>query len=166
MATTFYTPQYFNTYELCDKEFYLAAKKANEVYIYWQFNPLVLITADRLRKRYGPGLVNNWYEGGHLSQRGLRTSATSKTGAMFGPHKRGAALDMNFKHATPAEMWEDMKKAGCFKPGFRDNINSTNECFEHIGRVEMTISGKPITWFHFDIWNSQNPDGSIDQLHV
>lgn len=162
---TFYRPKYLKAFELCDRAYYNLAKAVNEEYIYWQFNPLVLVTADLLRERFGPITVNNWNVGGSLSQRGLRTN--DSTGAMFGPHKRGAALDCNFKDADTASILEAMKNAGCFEPGFKDRTNlGKDECFRHIGRVELTSNGKPITWLHFDIWNAQNADGSIWGLYL
>lgn len=162
---TFYKPKYLTAQELCDKEYYTAAAKVEAEYIFWQFNPLVLVTVDKLRERFGGVTVNNWHIGGPFSQRGLRTN--NSTGAMFGPHKRGAALDCNFKNAEPEEIRELMRKAGCFAPGFKDRTNLGNdECFRHIGRVEMTQNGNPINWFHFDIWNCQNTDGSILGLRV
>lgn len=161
---TFYTPKYLKAHELCDREFYNAAKKVNEIYVFWQFNPLVLMTADLLRERYGSITVNNWFTGGSLSQRGLRSN--DSTGAFFGPHKRGAALDCNFKNATPEEIRKDMERLGCYKPGFKSNFTDVSACFQHIGRVENTEKGKQITWFHFDIWNSQATDGSIIKLDI
>lgn len=161
---TFYRPKYLKASELCDRAYYNLAKAANEEYIYWQFNPLVLLTADLLRERFGAITVNNWNIGGNLSQRGLRTN--DSTGAMFGPHKRGAALDCNFKDADTAAILEVMKNAGCFKPGFKDRTNlGKDECFRYMGRVELTNNGKPITWLHFDIWNAQNTDGSVWGLY-
>lgn len=161
---TFYTPKYLKSFELCDKDFYTAAKSAREEYIFWQFNPLVLMTADLLRERYGSITVNNWMSGGPWSQRGLRSN--DSTGAVFGPHKRGAALDCNFKNATAEEVRKDMEKFGCFKPGFKSAFTKDSACFQHIGRVEDTLKGAQISWFHFDIWNSQADDGSIIKLAV
>lgn len=164
MSFPFYKPQYLIAQELCDPEYYKKAKAVNEDYIFWQFNPYVLITADLLRKRYGGITINNWNVGGPYSQRGLRTN--DATGAVFGPHKRGAALDCNFKNATAEEVRADMAKAGCFKAGFKSNVKQVDECFQYIGRVENTDNRKQISWFHFDIWNCQNTDGSIIKLDL
>lgn len=157
---TFYKSEFLKPHELCSKEFYEKAAAVNVEYIYWQFNPLVLVTVDMLRKRFGAVTVNNWKAGGSFQNRGLRTEGS--VGATFSPHKRGAALDCNFKNATPEEIRKVMADAGCFKAGFKDRTNlGENECFRHIGRVETTSNGTEITWFHFDIWNCQNTDGSI-----
>lgn len=162
-----YRPEHVSAHELVWKDLYLELEKINQTdKILWQFNPLVLRTADLLRKKYGSITVNNWKSGGSLQLRGLRPDDTS-TGAMLSAHKRGAALDCNFKNASAEEIREDMKKLGCFKPGFRSSVfTKENECFQYIHRVESTISGKPISWFHFDIFNCYNTDGSVMQLHV
>lgn len=159
--STLYIPKYLKPEELCDRDFYNKVKNATSTeVIFWQFNPYVLMTADMLRERFGAITVNTWSVGGNLSQRGLRTN--DSTGAAFGPHKRGAALDCNFKDASAIEIRNVMKEAGCFKPGFKSRTDlGKDECFKYIGRVEMNQNGKPITWFHFDIWNNQNADGSI-----
>lgn len=158
---TFYTPKHLQPQELCSKTFYNQVKEKGRIeYILWQFNPYVLITADKLRERFGAITVNNWNTGGSWNNRGLRTD--DSVGATFSPHKRGAALDCNFKDATAEEVREAMRKAGCFEPGFKDRTNlGQDECFRYIGRVELTQGGKPISWFHFDIWNNQNQDGSV-----
>lgn len=161
-----YTPKYLKPHELVDKATYNKAKSMGKLhYIYWQFNPLVLITADMLRERFGAVTVNNWYTGGSFQERGLRSSSTS-TGATFSAHKVGAALDCNFKDASAAEVRRVMRELGCFKPGFRDNITKESECFKHIGRIENTQNGKQISWFHFDICNCYNADGSIVSLDI
>lgn len=159
---TFYKPKYLSADELVDRATYNDCKNRGILeYIFWQFNPLVLITADLLRERFGAITVNNWNHGGSFQNRGLR-NIDSGVGSKYSAHKRGAALDCNFADASAVEIREIMKKAGCFKPGFKDRTDlGEDECFRHIGRVEMTQSGKPISWFHFDIWNNQSADGSI-----
>lgn len=163
---TFYTPKYLKAWELCDEKYYKAVQSdgGGDQRIFWQFNPLVLMTADMLRERFGSLTVNNWRSGGSFSQRGLRTN--DSTGAMFGPHKRGAALDCNFANATAEAIRAEMEKAGCFLPGFRSRVTKDTACFQYIGRVENLSGGKQISWFHFDIWNCQNADGSIIKLDV
>lgn len=161
---TFYTPKYIAPDELVDKATYNAIKKAygNLDRVLWSFNPLVLMTADMLRERFGAITINNWSIGGSFQQRGLRIDTS--TGAPYSAHRRGAALDCNFKNATAQEVRNEMKKCGCFNAGFKDrkDLNKSNgECFKYIGRVETTQNGKPITWFHFDIWNNQSQNGSV-----
>ena len=46
-----YKPRYFKLYELVPKEFYELYK--DNPYAYYIFDPRILVTADRLRKRYG-----------------------------------------------------------------------------------------------------------------
>lgn len=161
-----YKPEFISARELVWKELYLQVEKQKATdRIFWQFNPLVLKTADMLRKRYGSITINNWHSGGTLQQRGLRPDDTS-VGAALSAHKRGAALDCNFAGASAEEVREDMKKLGCFKPGFRDNSTQESECFKYIHRIEATLNGKQISWFHFDIFNCYNLDGSIMILNV
>ena len=161
-----YEPKRLIPQEVVPKSIYEAAVKANRVNrIFWQFNPYVLMTADMLADRYGSILVNNWHKGGDLNERGLRLDSSS-TGELFSAHKRGAALDCNFKNATAEEVRNDMEKYGCFKPGFKSNLNKNNEIFRYINRIECTLKGKSISWFHFDIFNCYNDDGSIMRLNV
>jgi hypothetical protein len=161
-----YTPKYFKAYELVGPVMYNKAIKANaERRLFYVFNPFLLMTADLLREKYGPATINNWKVGGTLKERGLRDPDTS-TGALFSAHKFGCALDMSFKNATAEEIREEMKKVGCFDPGFRYNTPKGAEHFKYIHRVESTLNGKPISWFHMDIYNSFNEDGSIISLNV
>lgn len=164
--SVFYTPKYLKPEELVPREMYQDLKRLGKIeYILWQFNPLVLMTADLLRERFGAITVNNWHSGGSWQNRGLRL--TSAVGAKYGPHLRGAALDCNFKDATPPEIRKEMEKAGCFEPGFKNKKNfGEDACFKYIGRVENTQNGKQIGWFHFDIWNNQPTDGSILRFDV
>lgn len=161
-----YRPEHLTAKELVWKELFEKYNKMNKTdRILYVFNPLVLKTGDMLRKKYGAITINNWFYGGSLQYRGLRPFGHGE-GAALSAHMFGAALDCNFKDATAEEIREDMRKAGCFKPGFRSNIPQGFECFKYIHRVECTEGGKPISWFHFDIFNAYNDDGSIVQLHV
>ena len=161
-----YRPKYLGADELVWKDLYVQLEKQKRTdRIFWQFNPLVLMTADLLREKYGAITVNNWSGTGSFQNRGLRPDDSS-VGAALSAHKRGAALDCNFRNASAEEIRQDMKKAGCFKPGFKNNVPPGYDCFKYINRVESTLSGKPISWFHFDIFNCYNPDGSIIELHV
>jgi len=161
-----YRPEHLSAYELVWRELYEQQEKKKQTdKLFWVFNPLVLKTADLLRKKYGSITINNWKSGGSLQLRGLRPEETS-VGAGLSAHKFGAALDCNFRDATPEEMREDMKKLGCFKPGFRDNVSPEAECFRYIHRIENTLNGKQINWFHFDIFNCYNANGSILVLDI
>jgi hypothetical protein len=161
-----YIPKYFKLYELVGPEFYaLVTKQKLEQKAFGIFDTYLLITADLLRERYGTATINNWFNGGSLKERGLREMNTG-TGAVLSAHKFARAFDMNFKNATAEEVREDMRKGGCFKPGFRFDPTKGFECFKNIHRVESTMDGKPISWFHMDRFNHYNEDGSIVQLHV
>lgn len=161
-----YTPKYVTAKELVYKDLYKLYEKKNQLYkLFYVFNPFVLMTADALRARYGAITINNWAYGGSMENRGLRKPDTS-VGSELSAHKFGAALDCNFKDATAVEIRQDMEKYGCFEPGFRVNFTKEAECFRYIHRVEMTQGKKPISWFHFDIFNCYNADGSIMRLDV
>jgi hypothetical protein len=62
-----------------------------------------------LRDHFGPCMVNNWHEGGHLQERGLRPSSTTQ-GAVYSQHKYGRAFDCSFRNATPREVFDEIRK--------------------------------------------------------
>jgi len=166
-----YTPSHIKPYELVPQEFYehltqVYKKTPNKLnLIFSMFNPTLLWTADHLRKRYGLITINNWYYGGSLKYRGWRPMDCS-VGAMLSTHKMGTGLDADFKDATAEEIRQDLIKHGAQKAGFRSNFGESAECFKHITRVEHTLKGKAISWFHFETGNIYNPDGSVIFLHL
>jgi hypothetical protein len=159
-----YTPKYIRPHELVPKHIYEHAKKlGNLSKIYFLFNPVVLLTCDLLRKRYGPITINNWQYGGGLQYRAWRPFDCTQ-GAAFSLHKSGNAIDANFKNATAEEIRQEMLKDGANKKGYRSNTKLAH--FEHIHRVEHRLKGKAISWFHFDIGNMYDPEGSIIFLEI
>ena len=95
----------------------------------------LLITLDRLRKRYGKMTVNNWKFGGPRQWSGLRTEL-SPCGTIYSQHRFGRAADALFADVTAEQVRNDAL------------ANPNDECFEHIGSIELGIS-----WFHFDTRN-------------
>ncbi len=95
----------------------------------------LLITLDRLRKRYGPMTVNNWFWGGEREWSGLRTS-DSPFYSRYSQHSFGRAADCLFSAVTVDEVREDILA----KPD--------EPIFEFIGSVELGVS-----WLHFDVRN-------------
>lgn len=94
-----------------------------------------LITLDRLRERYGRMQMNTYHWGGSDQWRGLRTSDSpyySKTSQ----HSFGRAGDPIFADVTAEQVRQDAL------------ANPDDECFEHIGSIELGTS-----WFHFDTRN-------------
>ena len=93
----------------------------------------ILITADRIRKRYGPILINTYCFGGNHQYRGWR-EFDCPVGADYSQHKFGRALDMEPVKVTVEEIREDIRKGGRSDP-----------VFQLIGRVENRTS-----WLHID----------------
>ncbi len=130
-----YKPQHFADYELFDKDFYAQALPQLGERIFIIYDVRVLITADRLRKRFGAIKVNDWHWGGGFNFRGYRPPGCT-VGAEFSQHRFGRALDMDPLHATAEEIREDI-------------IAKPNEAtYEYITAIETDIS-----WLHFDVRN-------------
>ena len=160
-----YTPKYVKLYELVPESYYNDIEKKGLLSKgFMIFNPLVLETIDMLREKYGPVTINNWKSGGSYQYRGFRPT-NSSVGAFLSAHKFGEAMDCNFKNATASEIRKDMEKYGCFKPGFKTNYSKEAECFKYINRIEVYSNGVEITWFHFDMANDYNDDGSIKKVN-
>lgn len=109
------------------------------------FDQLALVTLDRLRKRYGSCLVNNWKafspeDALDLSKKHIfRFSGfrpwECEEGATLSEHRMFRAFDCKFRNVTPVEIWADMQA----------KTNAPE--FEHIQRIEA-FDG--MSWFHFD----------------
>mgnify|MGYP000140665960 CR=1 FL=1 len=95
----------------------------------------VLITADRLRKRYGAMTVNNWKWGGDRQWSGLRTPQ-SPYYRQFSQHSFGRAIDAIFNDVTAEEVRQDIL------------ANPEHKDFELIMSIEAEVS-----WLHFDVRN-------------
>jgi len=95
----------------------------------------LLITLDRLRKRYGPMTVNNYYWGKDREWSGLRTK-DSPYYSPYSQHSFGRAADCLFKKISAAEVRKDILN------------NPTDPDFELIGSLELDVS-----WLHFDVRN-------------
>jgi hypothetical protein len=139
-----YTPEHFRIEELVGPEFH-QVNKARGAMMFMAFDQLALVTLDRLRKRYGPIVVNNWQAGGTFKESGLREMGTG-TGAALSQHKFGRAFDCKFRNITPAEVWAELQAS--------PNLS----CFEFIQRIE---AGAGMTWFHFDTGGHDRYDMAI-----
>ena len=117
------------------------------------FDNRVLITADRLRDRYGAIHCNNWFWGGPFSQRGFR-DPFSPTGARRSDHKAGRALDVHFGRVSAEQVRMDIL------------ADPWHEDFLFITSLEMSIGGKPISWLHFSTRNHDKLRFGIEQLHL
>lgn len=130
-----YKPRRFQLYEWLPRDFY------DQYYpIYsenlWDilFSYQIRYTADRLRQRYGPMIMNDWFwrnENGH-QYRGYRP-LDCKIGAKLSQHKMGNALDAKFRYKKVEDIRVDI-------------LNDPNHMdFKYITCVERDIS-----WLHVD----------------
>ena len=147
-----YVSKYLEPHELVDKET-LDSVGGSAIRVSMLFDDRLLVTADKLRERYGVIHCNNWFWGGRFSQRGLR-SPFSETGAKFSDHKFGRALDVHFNNITAQEVRQDI-----LNDPFCDD-------FKYITVLEMTLNGKPISWLHFGTRNWDKKNNEIQQLHI
>jgi len=126
-----YKPEHFKTQEWVPPGIYkLRGEKSLEV-----LNPLILITADRLRKRYGPITINNWLWGGARKYSGFRPKHCSE-GASLSQHRLGNALDGLVQRVSAEEVRQDILG------------NPDLEEFEYITSLEMGVN-----WLHVDCRN-------------
>ena len=126
-----YKCEYFKVHELVPPHVYDArGEKAWEL-----LDKRLLQTLDRLRRRYGPMTVNNYYWGGDREWSGLRTS-DSPYYSPYSQHTFGRAADCLFKTISVEQV--------------RREILSTPNApeFELIGSIELDVS-----WLHFDVRN-------------
>jgi len=109
-----------------------------EATVHWTkvWDKRILITADRLRERYGPMLCNTYVFGGNHQFRGWRPWKCS-VGATYSQHKFGRAIDLEPVQVTVNEIHADMRRRGREIPAF-----------EYVGRVE---DAPGMTWLHVDI---------------
>ncbi len=139
-----YKPNYFTLREVLPQNFYANYKPVRGDKLWLLFDPRVLITADRIRERYGKMVANTWAWRGSHNFRGYRP-ANTEVGAEFSQHKFGRALDL-----VPIEVEVEEIR--------RDIIAQPNrETFKHITAIELNVS-----WLHFDTrnWN-KNENGLL-----
>ncbi len=91
------------------------------------------ITADQLRKKFGPMTVNNWHLGGNRLWSGLRTE-DSPYGSRYSQHRFGRAMDSLFSSSNVDDV--------------RAYILDNPDEFPLIGSIEINTS-----WLHFDVRN-------------
>lgn len=130
----FYKPKFFRIEELVDKPtFDRFGERA------WMFfNPVFLRSLDRVRYHFDAAVtVNNWANGGHLSQRGLRVG--TPVGAAYSQHKLGNAGDYDVAGYSAEEVRQEILK----KKDHHD--------FELITCIEAEVS-----WVHHDCRNISN----------
>lgn len=132
-----YNPKYFNLYEWLPEDFYYRYIERYGDGLWLMFDDRILWTYDRLRKRYGRIMMNDWWWGGKNHYRGWRPFDCS-TGAELSQHKFARAGDGIF--IQPAEeIRQDILK------------NEYDNDFQYISAME-----KDISWLHIDIRNHDN----------
>lgn len=144
-------PNQFKLEELMPPDI-IKRRGANAAYI---INPLVMVTLQQLRNKFGPIIVNSPSKG--MTQRSLRTlqffinqeqpkggnyreRALELYAASDSMHKYGGAMDLTFAHFRPQEV--------------RAYIQQCPNEFPFIHFLETDIS-----WFHFDVRNQ--PDLTV-----
>ena len=124
-----YEPDYFTLRELVPEAIYGNVR----LYILWNvFDHRILVTADRLRKRYGKLLANTWPWGGGSQYRGYRPQGCS-VGSVYSQHRFGRALDLVPLNVTAEEIRQDIL-----------NWSERLE-FEYITAIELGTA-----WLHID----------------
>jgi len=124
-----YKPDYFTIEELVPESVFQFTKPAT----LWNiFDHRILITADRLRKRYGKLLANTWLWGGRHNYRGYRPQGCS-VGSVYSQHRFGRAIDLEPVDVTAEEIRQDILS------GISERL------FEYITAIELGTS-----WLHID----------------
>jgi len=95
----------------------------------------LLITLDRLRERYGPMTVNDYYWGRAREWSGLRTPGSPFYSA-YSQHSFGRAADCLFRDTSADRVRQDIL------------AHANDPVFERIGSIELGTS-----WLHFDVRN-------------
>ena len=137
-----YRPQHFHLTELVCKEVY--DKFGDKSWLF--LDEKIIITIDTIRRLLNkPITINDWYEGGKFSQRGLRCNICSipkgktiKDELYMSAHCLGMAVDFNVEGLTEADihLWIAVNK---------DKLP-----------YNMRIENDTIGWVHLDCYNNGN----------
>ena len=130
-----FIPGGFELYELFPKWFYQSSRGIEPYKLWGVFDNRLLFTMDRLRKRYGPMVANDWYWDGVNNYRGWRPT-DCEVGAEFSQHKYGRAVDLKPVKVSVDEIREDIL------------ADPFHEDFKYIACLEMGVS-----WLHLDVRN-------------
>ena len=147
-----YTCKHFHIYELVDPTVYSAYRdRAWDMFdpkilmaldgVWEFFNPNILMSVDEAKKHVSVR-VNNWFWGGHLQWRGLRTKVC-KIGATKSEHRL-----LYYRNRPPHRCSAmDYDVQGMSAQDVRDQIvaNQDNPLLQHITRLE-----KGTSWVHMD----------------
>lgn len=132
-----YIPKYFKLQEFFPSDFYSMCFSTLGEALWQLIDDRILKTADMLRERYGPVIVNDWLWRTDVNKnqfRGFRTSYC-KVGANLSMHRFGRALDCKFVSASVNDVRNEI-------------ISNDIYAFKHITCVESEVS-----WLHLDCRN-------------
>ena len=131
-----YKCKHFIIQELVSKKVYEA--KGEQCWRW--FNPIALRGMDKLRERYGPMRMNDWYWGGQDDGRGYHFVGEEKR-SEFSGHRHWGSFDPIFSKVTAKEVRIDLLGHEPTSNGVLKPI----EGFEEITEIEY---GEQVTWFH------------------
>jgi len=140
-----FIPDSFELYELFPRYFYNLHRAEQK--LWGVFDDRLLYSMDRLRKRYGPLVANDWYWGGRNQFRGWRPTDCD-VGAEFSQHKYGRGVDLE-----PVKVSVDQIRADI-------SGNPFCEDFKFITCVEMDVS-----WLHIDVRNHDKAKHGILRIY-
>lgn len=129
-----YIPKHFVLQEWLPKDFYNQNKGLGDK-LWLMFDDRILWTYDKLRKRYGKIIINDWLWEGHNQYRGWRPF-DCPVGAKLSQHKFGRAGDGIFEKFTAEEIRQDILK------------HQNDYDFQYISVIEGNVS-----WLHCDCRN-------------
>jgi len=141
-----FIPDSFELYELFPRYFYSLHRGAEQK-LWGVFDDRLLYSMDRLRKRYGPLVANDWYWGGRNQFRGWRPTDCG-IGAEWSQHKYGRAIDLK-----PVKVSVDQIRADILGNPFCED-------FKFITCVEMGVS-----WLHMDVRNHDKAKYGILRIY-
>lgn len=106
-----------------------------------QLDMRIVLAVQFIRENIGvPVHLNNWWNGGKLDERGLRTM-TTRTGAKMSQHKYGRAADISADGLTPAQLLTFIKE--------HESMFIENGWITTYENIEFTK-----TWLHIDCRNT------------
>lgn len=126
-----YKPKNFRLEELVSK---ITFEQTRADILWFAFDERILVTIDRIRKRYGKMLVNTWYWGGAHQHRGYR-SPGCLVGATLSQHRFGRAIDLEPVSVSAEEIRQDM-------------LDGETVVSEYVTAIELDTP-----WLHIDCRN-------------
>jgi hypothetical protein len=146
-----YVPKYFKVEEFFPQSL---EHLLDDDLIWLYIDSRVLVTADRLREKYGTAIMNTWAFSTRMREtygthqfRGWRPR-NCEVGAELSQHKLGCAADMGFVHVSAEKVRQDLLS------------NPFHPVFRYITAVEMNTS-----WFHFSVQPHDKANNGVLQFY-